>query len=57
MKAILKDFFSNEILLWSLVAIDHNHVAFSLILIQGAYINSLFLKQNEPHLILILYII
>ena len=36
-----------------LIAIDHNHVAFSLILIQGAYINSLFLKQTERHFILI----
>ena len=42
MKAIFKTFTSNEIFLWSIVAIDYNHVEFSLILTQGTYINSLF---------------
>ena len=45
-KAIFKTVSSNEIVLWSFVAIDYNHVEFSLILTQGTYINSLFLKQN-----------
>ena len=35
MKAIFKTFSSNEIFLWSFVAIDYNHVEFSLILTQG----------------------
>ena len=42
MKAIFITFTSNEIFLWSFVAIDYNHVEFSLILTQGTYINSLF---------------
>ena len=46
MKAIFKTVSSNEIVVWSFVAIDYNHVEFSLILTQGTYINSLFLKQN-----------
>ena len=58
MKAIFKTFSSNEIFLWSFVAIDYNHVEFSLILTQGTYKNSSFLKQNERNFILIfLYII
>ena len=52
-----KIFCMTKVYFSSLVAIDHNHVAFSLIVIQGAYINSLSLKQNERHFILILYII
>ena len=50
MKAIFKTVSSNEtpVVLWSFVAIDYNHVEFSLILTQGTYINSLFLKKiNE----------
>ena len=54
MKAIFKTFTSNEIFLWSFVVIDYNHVEFSLILTQGTYINSLFLKKNERNFILIL---
>ena len=54
MKAIFKTFTSYEIFLWSFVAIDYNHVEFSLILTQGTYINSLFLKKNEQYFILIL---
>ena len=46
MKAIFKTVSSNEIVLWSFVAIDYNHVQFSLILTQGTYINLLFLKKN-----------
>ena len=46
MKAIFKTVSSNELVLWSFVDIDYNHVEFSLILTQGTYINSLFLKQN-----------
>ena len=46
MKAIFKTVSWNEIVLWSFVAIDYNHVEFSLILTQGTYINSLFFKQN-----------
>ena len=48
MKSIFKTFTSNKIFLWFFVAIDYNHVEFSLILTQGTYINSLFLKKmNE----------
>ena len=46
MKAISKTVSSKEIVLWSFVAIDYNHVEFLLILTQGTYINSLFLKKN-----------
>ena len=53
MKAIVKTFSSNEIFLWSIVAIDHNHKEFSLILTLGTYINLLFLKTNERNFILI----
>ena len=52
-ESYFKRFSSNKVLLWSWVAIDHNHVAFSLILMQGAYINSLFLKKNERNFTLI----
>ena len=45
MKVIFQTVSSNEIALWSFVAIDYNHVEFSLILTQGTYINSLFLKK------------
>ena len=54
MKVIFKTFTSNEIFLWSFVAIDYNHVEFSLILSQGTYINSLFWGKNERNFILIL---
>ena len=54
MIAIFKTFTSNEIFLWSFVAIDYNHVEFSLILTQGTYINSLFWGKNERNFILIL---
>ena len=54
MKAIFKTFTSNEIFLWSFVAIDYNHVEFSVILTQGTYINSLFWGKNERNFILIL---
>ena len=54
MKAIFITFTSNEIFLWSFVAIDYNHVEFSLILTQGTYINSLFWEKNERNFILIL---
>ena len=48
MKAIFKRVSSNEIVLWSFVAIDYNHVEFSLILTEGTYIKLLFLKTiNE----------
>ena len=48
MKAIFKTVSSNEIVVWSFVAIDYNHVEFLLILTQGTYINLLFLKKiNE----------
>ena len=46
MKAIFKTVSSNKIDLWSIVAIDYNHVEFSLILTQGTFINLLFLKKN-----------
>ena len=46
MKAIFNTFTSNEIFLLSFVAIDYNHVEFSLILTQGTNINSLFLKKK-----------
>ena len=46
MKAIFKTVSSNEIDLWSFVAIDYNHVEFSLILTQGTFINLLFLKKK-----------
>ena len=46
MKAIFITFTSHEIFLWSFVAIDYNHVEFSLILTQGTYINSLFWGKN-----------
>ena len=45
-KAIFKTVSSNEIFLWSFVAIDYTHLEFLLILTQGTHINSLFLKQN-----------
>ena len=54
MKAIFITFTSNEIFLWSFVAIDYNHVEFSLILTQGTYINALFWGKNERNFILIL---
>ena len=54
MKAIFITFTSNEIFLWSFVAIDYNHVEFSLILTQGTYLNSLFWGKNERNFILIL---
>ena len=56
MKAIFKTFSSNEIFLWAFVAIDYNHVEFSLILTQGTYKSSLFFKQNERSFILIFFI-
>ena len=45
MKAIFKTVSSNEIVLWFFVAIDYNHVEFSLILTQGTYINLFFEKK------------
>ena len=39
------------------IAIDYNHVEFSLILTQGTYKNSLFFKQNERNFIFIFYIL
>ena len=46
MKAIFKTVSSNEIVLWSFVAIYYNHVEFSFILTQGTHINLLFLNKN-----------
>ena len=46
MKSIFKTVSSNEIVLWSFVAIDYNHVEFSLILTHGTYINLLFLNKK-----------
>ena len=57
MKAIFKTVSSNEIVLWSFVAIDYNHVEFSLILTQGTYINLLFFEKNYKTLYWFWYII
>ena len=55
MKAIFKTVSSNEIDLWSFVAIDYNHVEFSLILTQGTLKNLLFLKKKLTKLYIGMY--